>query len=253
MQTKILIIEDDKELRENIFTLLSEEGYNVITAKSGEDGVNKVVQETVDLIICDIMMPGMNGYNVLAKLNELKITNDVPFIFLSAKIEKSDLRLGMELGADDYIFKPFKADNLLSSIQTRLKRFEAIKRSKEDETIEEVSKIYSIDDRIYVDEKNKATFIKVNEIRYISAANQYSVLHTTNTTEFLFRRSLNNWEIVLPEKNFLRIHRSTIINLDHVTNIEKTVYGKMRFRLHDILTPLDVSKRYISKIKSKSK
>lgn len=254
MKKKILIVEDDKELRENIFTLLSEEGYEVISCSDAESGFIASQKNEIDLIISDIMLPGLSGYDLLAMLNASETTTKVPFIFLSAKAERHDLRLGMELGADDYIFKPFKAANFLNSIETRLRRFEMIKQYAQNKELSDTKdKSYSMEDRIFVDSKSKAKFIKVGDIKYISAENQYSMIHSDDFSEFLFRKSLNSWEAILPENNFIRIHRSTIINLEHVAKIEKTYNNKHRVILNGIAAPLEVSKRFISKIKSKGK
>lgn len=252
MKKTILIVEDDKELRENIFTLLDEEGYKVHTAVNGETGLEIAKNNNIDLVICDIMLPGIDGYEVLDKMKSMNVTSSIPFIFLSAKAEKADLRKGMELGADDYIFKPFKSANLLNSIETRLNRFEIIKKSSESDN-KKVSKNYAMDDRIFISNKYGAQFIKVNDIRYISADNQYSILHINNVEKHLFRRSLNNWERVLPERYFIRIHRSAIINLNYLTNLEKWFNNRHRVRLEGIPVQLDVSKRYIAKIKSQNK
>lgn len=252
MKKTILIVEDDKELRENIFTLLDEEGYKVHTSVDGEAGVEIAKNNNIDLVICDIMLPGIDGYEVLEEMKSMHDTSSIPFIFLSAKAEKADLRKGMELGADDYIFKPFKSANLLNSIETRLNRFEIIKKSNERDQ-HELSENYSLDDRIFISNKYGAQFIKVNDIRYISADNQYSIIYVDNIEKHLFRKSLNNWERVLPEKYFIRIHRSTIINLNYLTNFEKWFNNRHRVRLEGISVQLDVSKRFIAKIKSQNR
>ncbi len=120
--TKILVIEDEEPVRENLVELLSAEGYQAIEAKDGVDGVRMTRQENPDLIICDILMPHLDGYGVWALLSREPETAIIPFIFLTAKTERSDLRKGMELGADDYITKPFTRDELLNAIHTRLEK-----------------------------------------------------------------------------------------------------------------------------------
>src|SRR5680860_1080070 len=99
---KILIIEDHKDVRENTADILELSGYETDTAADGEIGINKARQFKPDVIICDIMMPVMDGYNVLEALGKNRATASIPFIFLTAKSEKSDVRKGMNLGADDY-------------------------------------------------------------------------------------------------------------------------------------------------------
>ncbi len=112
MNKKILIIEDAKVIRENISTLLSEEGYKVFTANNGKDGLQKARENMPDLLLCDIKMPGMDGYEILEALSENDSTKSIPFIFLTAKVEKENISKGLSLGAVDYIFKPFDSDVL---------------------------------------------------------------------------------------------------------------------------------------------
>lgn len=130
--TKIAVIEDNHEMRENIEEMLELAGYKVVSASNGKLGVDLVRKELPDLIICDIMMPELDGYGVLYYLSKAPKTRGIPFIFLSAKSERSDFRKGMNLGADDYITKPFEEMELLEAIETRLKkrlRFKAIMES----------------------------------------------------------------------------------------------------------------------------
>ena len=126
---KILIIEDNQEIRENLAEILELSNYEVETAENGKIGVEKALSNTPDLILCDVMMPELDGFGVLHILGKKPITSDVPFIFLTAKAEKSDLRKGMNLGADDYITKPFDDVELLDAIEMRLKKSERIKKA----------------------------------------------------------------------------------------------------------------------------
>ncbi|MEP6464901.1 MAG: response regulator [Parafilimonas sp.] len=125
---KILVIEDNTEVRENIAEILELSNYKVVVAKDGKEGVEMALQEIPDLIVCDIMMPVFDGYGVLHLLNKHVETYGIPFIFLTAKAEKTDLRKGMEMGADDYITKPFDGIELLNAIEVRLKKAELIKQ-----------------------------------------------------------------------------------------------------------------------------
>ncbi len=120
----VLIIEDNREVRENTVELLQLAGYNVLDAENGKQGVDIAVKQLPDLIICDIMMPELDGYGVLHMLNRNPATAYIPFIFLTAKAERSDLRKGMEMGADDYITKPFDDVELMNAIEVRLKKYE---------------------------------------------------------------------------------------------------------------------------------
>lgn len=126
---KILLIEDNPDIRENTTEILELDGYEVLTAENGKIGVDLAIKEIPDLIICDIMMPVLDGYGVLHLLTKNKETADIPFIFLTAKAERSDFRKGMEMGADDYITKPFDDVELLSAIESRLRKKEVIKKN----------------------------------------------------------------------------------------------------------------------------
>ncbi|MEM6628727.1 MAG: response regulator [Bacteroidota bacterium] len=120
---KILLVEDNLEVRENTAEILELSGYEVLTAENGKVGVQLAQANDPDLIICDIMMPELDGYGVLRILNKDPNTAQIPFIFLTAKAEMSDMRKGMNLGADDYLTKPFDEVELLDAIELRLAKF----------------------------------------------------------------------------------------------------------------------------------
>src|SRR5678810_316693 len=122
----ILVIEDNKDLRENTAEILDLAGYKTFTAENGKKGVDVALKEKPSVIVCDIMMPELDGYGVLHLLRKNETTQAIPFIFLTAKTERSDLRKGMEMGADDYITKPFEDIELLNAIEIRLKKAEIL-------------------------------------------------------------------------------------------------------------------------------
>jgi CRP-like cAMP-binding protein/CheY-like chemotaxis protein len=135
--SKIAVIEDNAEMRENIKEILELTDYEVVTAENGKKGVELIKNELPDLILCDIMMPELDGYGVLYMVSKNVKTASIPFIFLTAKTEKEDFRKGMNLGADDYITKPFEDTELLDSIERRLKRLKQFKHEGEIETTEQ--------------------------------------------------------------------------------------------------------------------
>lgn len=126
---KILVIEDNDEVRDNTSEILTLSNYIVFTAENGKSGIEIALKEKPDLIICDIMMPVLDGYAVLHLLSKHEATSAIPFIFLTAKSEKSDFRKGMESGADDYLTKPFDGIELLNAIKTRLQKTELLKKT----------------------------------------------------------------------------------------------------------------------------
>ncbi len=121
---KILVIEDNKDVRENIVEILTLSGYNAISAQNGKEGISSVFTFKPDLILCDVMMPELDGFGVMKILQSNVQFSHIPLIFLTAKTEKADLRKGMSLGAVDYITKPFDDTDLITSIELRLQKAE---------------------------------------------------------------------------------------------------------------------------------
>ena len=152
---RILLIEDNESVRENTAEILELAGYDMDTAENGKVGAEKAINSDYDLIICDIMMPELDGYGVLHILNKNPKTSNIPFIFLTAKAEQSDFRKGMNLGADDYLTKPFDETELMNAIELRLTKSEKLSakaKGGEQKQIEsfmdEVSQILSFDELV---------------------------------------------------------------------------------------------------------
>ena len=120
----ILVIEDQPEMLANLVTILQMENYRVLTAVTGQQGIALATEHGPDLILCDVMMPEMDGHKVLERLRRHRPTAATPFIFLTARGEARDMRTGMNLGADDYLTKPVTATDLLASVAARLRRAE---------------------------------------------------------------------------------------------------------------------------------
>lgn len=137
MMKTILIIEDDTVLRETTAEILELENYNVVTAANGKRGTELAKIMLPDLVVCDIMMPELDGYDVLKILSEDEKTKKIPFIFMSAKTEIKDVRKGMDLGADDYLTKPVNDELLISAIESRLAKSALLKEQETNSTIEE--------------------------------------------------------------------------------------------------------------------
>ena len=126
--TKILVVEDDTHIRESIVDALEFLEYDIAEAKNGVEGIAKAKSFMPDLILCDVMMPEKDGYAVLLDLSEDPATSDIPFVFLTAKATREDIRKGMTLGADDYLTKPFTSQELIQTIEARLERIERMTR-----------------------------------------------------------------------------------------------------------------------------
>ncbi|HET6225837.1 MAG TPA: response regulator [Bacteroidia bacterium] len=166
---KILLIEDNNDVRENTAEILTLAKYDVVTAKNGKEGVELAIKEKPHLIICDIMMPVLDGHGVLHMLSKNEETSSIPFIFLTAKAERSDFRKGMEMGADDYLTKPFDDIELMNAIESRLKKNEVLKKefTKNIQGIDEfISEAKGMDALKELSEKRDVRFYKKKEEIY---------------------------------------------------------------------------------------
>jgi DNA-binding LytR/AlgR family response regulator len=249
---KILIIEDEYALRSTLRELLEANNYKVFLAEDGLEGVQLAKEINPELIICDVMMPRLNGHGVLEELKKDSVLASIPFIFLTAKAEMSDFRTGMEIGADDYLTKPFRAATVLKAIETRLQKFESLKQQKPN-TDEDSDKkeVLTENDRLFVNSKNKPQFIKVSDILCIKAQGEYSTIYLISGLNLLVRKLMKQWEQQLPDNIFLRIHRSTIININQIEKIEKWYKRSYIVKLHHFEEKFIISQRYTSRIKSK--
>ncbi len=246
---KILVIEDDAIIVSNIVTLLTEEGYSVEFSYNGKDGLEKAFTSRHSLILCDVMMPEMNGFEVKEKLNKNNLTFDVPFLFLTAKTAISDLRKGMKLEADDYIFKPYKADDLLDIIKNRIEKRERTLTRIKSTKVEVTSK--SIDNTsISMSVGNVERDIDVNVIKCIISNNQYSEIILKTNQQFLVRKALSSWEALLPMDNFLRIHRKTIVNINEIEKVYKES-GDYKVKLLNYEIGFSISRRAMVSLKEK--
>lgn len=126
---QILVIEDEPKMLRNLLTILRMEQFDAMGAEDGEQGLRLAREELPDLILCDVTMPGLDGYQVLARLRANPATVDIPLIFLTARGEREDIRTGMNLGADDYLCKPCPTEELLDAIQARLRRQREIEQA----------------------------------------------------------------------------------------------------------------------------
>ncbi len=135
---KVLVIEDEMEIRANLIELLALEGYDIMGADNGITGLIGAMEHQPDLILCDVMMPELDGYDVLSALRQEPETASIPFIFLTALADKGDIRQGMALGADDYLTKPFTCMEVLGAVETRLQKQAALTEQHKSETDHEV-------------------------------------------------------------------------------------------------------------------
>ena len=247
-QNKIMVIEDDITLLNNVKEILEEENFVVNTATDGKEGIKTVLDWRPDLIICDIALPSKSGYEVAQEILKNEKTKRIPFIFLTAKVEKDDIRKGMMLGADDYIFKPFDISDLLNSVRLRLDKLNLKSELIPDEN---EKKKYEMDDKLLMKSGNKMHLFKIKDLKYLKAENPYVLMKFADGKNSLQRQTLDHLESKLPAKHFVRIHRSTIINTEFIIKIEKLSISSYLIRLKDEGEPFVVSKRFSSKIRER--
>jgi DNA-binding LytR/AlgR family response regulator len=248
----ILVIEDDPVVRENIQVLLEETGYNVVTADDGRQGIALAARLVPDMIFCDIMMPQRTGYDVLETLRSASETALVPFVFLTAKSETADMRRGMQLGADDFIMKPYKANDLLQVAATQIKKKLTPPVQPVASPRNTVAVSPPAEHELFLAGSTPEVF-KFSDITHIRAEEEYSIVYTCDAKKHMVRRLLKEWEEHLPASTFLRIHRSFLINLNHVSKIEKWFNHAYRVFLKNVDEPLVMSRRYSTLLRAKVK
>lgn len=250
MNEKILVIEDEDEIRESISDILELHEFEVILAEDGEVGITRAKKELPDLIISDILMPNIDGYEVFNTLQKNKKTQLIPFVFLTAKAELKDIRTGLSMGADDYIVKPFSADDLVNSVKTRLEKYKKIRKLYRTPADNDDQKL-NYDEIMLVMSGGKPQFVNLTDIKYLTADSQYSHLFLSESRCLIVRKTLKEWEEILPDKNFIRIHRSTIINVHHIDKIDKWFKRSFVVKMKGIEEPLAISQRYVVKLKNR--
>jgi two-component system LytT family response regulator len=240
--SKILIMEDDATVRLPLIDLLEANNYDVIAAEDGRSGVQLAIKEKPDLILSDIMMPEMDGYAAFEALQREPVTAVIPFIFLTAKTDPSDIREGLGLGADDYITKPFDSEDLLDAIHTRLNKYRKISEAA-------LSADSNADfDQIFIKDGESCWFVEYEKIRLLESEDNYVRIFFEENKP-LVSRTLNYLEERLPAKFFFRANRKQIINLKWIRHIQPWFNGGLLVTLRDN-TKVQMSRRAAQGFKS---
>jgi two-component system LytT family response regulator len=231
----ILILEDDENVRLPVVDLLEAERYKVVAAKDGKEGLNLARELKPDLILSDIMMPELDGYEVFSELQKDPLTAVIPFIFLTARTDPADVREGLGLGADDYITKPFEQDDLLEAIRVRLDKY---RRISEAALSADSNPDY---DQIFIKDGESCWFVEYDKIRLLESEDNY-VRVFFDKDKPLISRTLNYLEERLPAKHFFRANRKQIINLKWIRHIQPWFNGGLLVTLKDE-TKVQMSRR----------
>jgi CRP/FNR family transcriptional regulator, polysaccharide utilization system transcription regulator len=226
---KILLIEDNIDVRENTAEILELAGYNVYTAENGKIGVDLAQKEKPDLIICDIMMPVLDGYGVLFMLSKNTETASIPFIFLTAKAERIDFRKGMEMGADDYITKPFDDMELLNAVESRLKKHEILKTefSKNVESLEDFfQEIKSIHELNKLSDDRKIKYFKKKDLVFKEGSYPGGLYFVNKGKVKTFKTNEDGKEFITA------LHKEGDF-IGHIALIEETTHSESAMALED--------------------
>lgn len=245
----VLVIEDDFDIRKMIRDYLELQSFIVLLAEDGEQGIEFAKRFNPDLIICDVKMPKKDGYEVKKELSSNSVTQLIPFIYLTSQTNSKDLRTGMELGADDYLFKPFNLEELGNSIDTQLEKREKILKefSKSKEVSQKTD--YNYNEHVLLKVRGNPRFVKISSIVFVVADEKYTRVHLDSGEKLIISKSLKNWEESLPPGKFVRTHRSTIINIEHIAKVEKWFNRSYKIKLINSDEELFISRRYYSKLK----
>ena len=260
---KILIIEDNYDLAQNTLLFLKENGYDVLVCPNGKEGLKVMLNYQPDLILCDIMLPDINGYKILSEIKKLE--NPIPpiVIFITAKTQRDDIRKGMTLGADDYITKPFTFDELLRSIEVQFKKRNKILQLIEKDfppkimigqnvqknILDDTNKSLAYNGHIFIDVKKNPSYYPVKDLLIIKSMKDYTILIFTDGKKYIIRKLMKYWEKYLPNKEFIRIHRQTIINLNYIEKIERLSSNRFSISLKNYQNKVGASQRYGKRIK----
>jgi DNA-binding response OmpR family regulator len=237
---KILLIEDEAGFRRLVTMSLLKHGYEVLEASDGSEGVKRAVDSRPDLILCDLVMPQMHGYEVLAELQRDERLADIPVIFLTGQSELEQIRQGMNLGADDYLTKPANIVDLLGAIAARLNRRRPQRRRAEMPPGRGTQAIGN--DTCLITTSREKRLIRFTEIRAVLADGEYSWVYWDKSNKgALIRKPLKQWQAELPRDQFLRVHRHAIINLAFLDRVEKLPQSRLQLHLHDVPEPILVS------------
>ncbi len=233
---KAIIVDDERLARAKLYRLLDEhKNIKIIGEADGVSNAIKLIEtEKPDVIFLDIQMPNATGFDLL---EQIKI--EAQIIFVTA-FDEYAIR-AFEVNALDYLLKPINSKRLAETIE-RLNKIDINESTKEP---------LEYNDYFFVNTKDESKFIKVNSIKCIVAADVYTEVFTKTDEKFLLSKTMNDWESQLPKKNFIRIHRSTIINLEYIEKVEKWFNYSYRVFLKNISKPFIISRRYAAKIKGK--
>lgn len=216
----ILIVEDEQAIRETLKEILELSGYDVTTSKNGKEGYDAIMENKPDLVLCDVNMPELDGFELLGALNQ-RMKDEVipPFIFLTARVETQSVRQGMGLGADDYILKPFDHNQVLDIVRMRLDKRKKLMNTEGFVPTPELKGF----NKLALPCEEGLMLVPFDDIIKCQADRAYCTFHLNGGKTILISSAMKEFEQVLLENKFLKVHKSTIVNIKYA---QKYVRGK---------------------------
>ncbi len=222
MNTKtndILVVEDERDIRDALKEILELAGYNVFEAPNGKEAFEMIIKSPPDLILSDVNMPKMDGFELLGAVNQHLDGPIPPFLFLTARADVQDIRSGLSMGADDYILKPFDHKEVLAMVEMRLaKRKQIVQSAKESTNV-----ISSAFNKLALPSEEGLELIEYKDILRCEADRAYCRFYTKSGKRIVVSKPLKVFEPLLLARHFLRVHKSAIVNIAEIT---KYVKGK---------------------------
>ncbi len=243
---KILLIHGNPEQNFEFQNNLESAGFNTYTTVGESDGLKIADRYEPDIIICDLDN-NEKELIVIKKINENKTTECIPLLVITSTPKNTHIRAAMELGADDVLVKPITYESLLRSINKRLRKIEVLSEHLTDKIISTENAFSNQSkkiDHILIKIGSNLKLIEFSRIVCISALKEYSKVTTDDGCKIVVRKSIRNWIETLPAKDFLRIHRATIVNMLFLDKIEKAGFRSYNVYLKNISTPFPISQRY---------
>jgi DNA-binding LytR/AlgR family response regulator len=243
---KILLIHSNNEQNSEFLEDLESAGYRTYISAGESDGLKIANRYSADIVICELD-DFEKELKIVKMLNENPTTECIPLLLITSTTQPAHTRAAMELGADDVVVKPFKSESLLRSIKIRLHKIENLKEKLTDQIVSTENAFTGESkraDHILVNIGKKLKLIEFSHIECITALKEYSKIITDDDCKIVVRKSIKNWVETLPRKDFLRIHRATIVNMTFLDKIEKTGNRSYSVYLKNISTPFPMSQRY---------
>lgn len=249
----VLIIKKNTQFKSRLIEYLSERGYGLLTASDGKEGLQKAIETKPDVIVAGAVIPGFQTFDFVEKIRKNSELSTTPIICLLKSFDKNEYRRAMEAGADDALIMPFEVETLCKAITVRYRRILEIsdrhyELNKPDNIL---NKEFEKENKpwIFIDTKENRKFVKIQDIKFITAEGIKTCLHLNKDEDVLIRKSVREWEQRLGEKSFVRVNRSTILNLNFIENISKWSSRTFLVRIYDTDEPLIISQRYSKKLK----